>query len=368
MATEHAPDYLPNAGLRAATARQITADVPVYITACILLTVCYIIQIIYAAPPEADHYGHNIRLYFAAALVMFFMDVFIRLWRDRPQSPIDHIKSVYGRRLADPVFLARLPLFALVLCVLPVFSRMKSMIVLFTDFTWDETFIAWDRALFFGYDAWEVLQPMLGFPIVTAVLAFLYHAWILLAYVGTLYLTFYKRSLPIVRQYLLGFFLSWTILGGLMATWLASVGPCFMGPLLGDNHFADQMAYLEAANEDVPIMTLRVQHLLVEWFHANENGLGAGISAMPSLHVAIAFLFYLAMRRISRVGGWVFGTYFVITWISSVHLAYHYAVDGLVSVIAVAILWKLSGAILKWWDARAETLQPALRTKTVPAE
>jgi hypothetical protein len=33
-----------------------------------------------------------------------------------------------------------------------------------------------------------------------------------------------------------------------------------------------------------------------------------------------------------------------------VHLGYHYAADGLVSVIATAILWQASGAILRAWD------------------
>ena len=39
------------------------------------------------------------------------------------------------------------------------------------------------------------------------------------------------------------------------------------------------------------------------------------------------------------------------------HLAYHYAADGLVSVIATAILWQASGAILRGWDRTAARWQ-----------
>ena len=109
--------------------------------------------------------------------------------------------------------------------------------------------------------------------------------------------------------------------------------------------------------------------MLVEWHQGKENGLGAGITAMPSMHVAMAFLFWLAMRRVSPLLGKTFFAYFVITWISSVHLAYHYGVDGLVSVVAVLAIWWSAGAVLSWWGRRMdERDQPSLRTNTVPAE
>jgi hypothetical protein len=142
--------------------------------------------------------------------------------------------------------------------------------------------------------------------------------------------------------------------------------------MLGDPRFDAQMAYLNAANETVPVMTLRVQAMLLEWFAASEDGLGSGITAMPSMHCAIAFLYWIAVRRISARWGAFFAVFFVITWLSSVHLAYHYAVDGLVSLVAVAALWQASGAAIAAWDrwleGRANRVQPALRTNTAPAE
>jgi membrane-associated phospholipid phosphatase len=137
--------------------------------------------------------------------------------------------------------------------------------------------------------------------------------------------------------------------------------------MLGDPRFDAQMDYLNAANEQIPIMVLPVQDMLLEWYAKSENGLGSGITAMPSMHCAIAFLYWLAMRRISPLLGRLFGVFALITWVSSVHLAYHYAVDGLVSLVAIVAIWWASGRIIAGWD-RYLASQAALRTKTVPAE
>ncbi|MFM5923264.1 MAG: hypothetical protein ACKOPG_03635, partial [Novosphingobium sp.] len=85
----------------------------------------------------------------------------------------------------------------------------------------------------------------------------------------------------------------------------------------------------------------------------------------------ICFLFYLAAREISPRAGRVMFALFVVIWIGSVHLAYHYWIDGLVSAIAVYGLWRLSGAFITWWDRTVEERevgQVTLRMNTVPAE
>jgi hypothetical protein len=169
------------------------------------------------------------------------------------------------------------------------------------------------------------------------------------------------------RRFLLGFVLAWSLIGGVMATWLASYGPCFVGPLAGIPDFDAQMAYLRSANTQVPVLTLTVQDMLLERFHTAENGLGSGISAMPSMHVAMCYLFYLAVRELSPKLGRLALAFGLTIWIASVHLAYHYALDGVVSVLAVALIWKGCGALIDWWDARLDRYA-ALRTNTVPAE
>jgi hypothetical protein len=333
------------------------ADAPIYLIAGALLAACFALFWAY----DIDHTGAesipvNARLYLAAALAMVLADVVWLCIRHRPREPAQFLLARYHARLADPGVLARLPLLAVAAAFMPFFSTLKSMIPLFNDYQWDRVFMAWDRVLFFGRDPFETMQPLIGYPIATSLLALLYHAWILLIYVGVLFFLFYPAARSVARQYFLTFVFAWTIVGGVLATMFASVGPCFVGPIFGDPTFDAQMAYLEAANERFPVPTLYVQDLLLQWYHEGERGLGSGITAMPSMHVAMAQLTWLGLRRISPAAGrWAFA-FFVIIWVGSVHLAYHYAVDGLVSVIAIAAIWWASNALLRAWDRRAAQL------------
>jgi hypothetical protein len=65
------------------------------------------------------------------------------------------------------------------------------------------------------------------------------------------------------------------------------------------------------------------------------------------MHVSLAFLFFLAMRKVSRFAGLFFGLFTVIILIGSVHLAYHYAVDGYVSIVTTWLIWLASGPLAR---------------------
>ena len=342
-------------------------EAPIFVFGAILLAVCVALLTSRGVSLNLSGVLENARLFGMFTLILITFDAAIQLNRKRPSSPTAFLKERYTAKPLLNTIISGLPLVAVAIIALPFFSKMKSAIPLFTEYTWDAAFIEWDRAIFFGHDAWEVLQPVIGYPIVTAFLALLYHLWFLLLYPGVMFFVFAKMDSQVRRQFFLSYTLSWALVGGLMATWLASVGPCFLDPLLGNAHFKPQMDYLYAANDQVPIMVLNVQELLLEWHSKAENGLGSGITAMPSMHCAIAFLYWIAVRQISKRWGAFFGVFFFVTWISSVHLAYHYAVDGLVSLLAVAAIWWASQHIIAAWDfilARYATL----RTNTVPAE
>lgn len=350
--------------------RRFWAEGPVYLYAAVCGVAYLAIFARFGASFDPEQARLSFAIFEVSAVAMFFTDLVWRLVCDRPQHPLRWARARYFSVRAALVVLGGLPAMALCIVMIPMFSSLKTMIPLFNPFGWDQAFIEWDRAIFLGQDAWQVLQPVLGYPAVTAGLALTYHLWTFLLYPGCIFIAFYASvGSDLKRRFFLSYAMAWTIVGGVMATFFASVGPVFAKALVGIDRFEPQLGYLRAANEEIPVWTVAVQDMLLARFAAGDSSLGSGISAMPSMHVAIAALFWLAMREVSpRAGRWFLG-FLAVIWIGSVHLAYHYAVDGLVSLIAVFAIWKVSALVFAGWDKlRIPVLQPALRTNTLPTE
>jgi hypothetical protein len=299
---------------------------------------------------------------FGSTLQIFVVPILVHsLWRNKPESPIAFItgqmlNSKVARRLVRG-----LPMLIGVIPFLIAFSMMKSSIGLFNTYGWDASFIAVDRQIH-GVDAWLLLQPMMGYPIITSATAAAYHGWVLLLYGGCIYFALFCRTEVLRRRYFIAFLGIWTVIGVVLATVFASYGPAFVEPLMGIQTFSDQMDYLQAANETYPILVLQVQQTLLEWHLTGNQGLGRGISAMPSMHVALAFLFFLGMRKVSKVLGAASGLFCVIILLGSVHLGYHYALDGYVAIAATLVIWKVAGWLASIMTA---TNQPPLSTTRV---
>lgn len=350
--------------------RRWWGEVPIYLYALGCGGVVLYLWASFDIPYEGAGSTTSFQIIYTAAIGWFFFDIIYRLIRERPDRPLAWAKNRYFTSSSLAALIASVPVLAMCAILIPVFSSLKAMIPLFTQFDWDATFIAWERSLLFGNDAWQVMQPVLGYPLVTAAIAVSYHIWVLLLYLGvTVVALSGSVNDDLRRRFFLSYALAWSLVGGLLATLLASVGPVFAEPILGIPDFAAQMEYLRWANQQVPVMTIPVQDMLLESYTTKDNGLGRGISAMPSMHVAVCVLFWLTAREVSKTAGRIFFWFMVLIWIGSVHLAYHYALDGLVSLAAIWGIWKLVPHVFKAWDALPlPWSQPAFRTNTVPAE
>ena len=307
-----------------------------------------------------DAYAANLLLNFVTLGVMAIFVFAGLLYRERPASPIGFSLALLtnGDWLAN---IARgLPMWIAVIVLMPAFSAMKSSIPLFNSYSWDPAWIAADRAIH-GMDPWQLLQPVLGFPIVTSLLSVAYHAWLFLVYAGTVYFCFLAKDRELRAQYFIGYFAIWTVVGAAMAVAFASVGPCFVAPLFGDHRFDEHMAYLRAANEQYPVFVLGVQEKLLAWHQSGNHGLGTGISAMPSMHVSMATLFALSISKVSRVAGIGAWLFMVTILIASVHLAYHYAVDGYVAIAATVAIWALAKPLARMVVRRSISASEGVR-------
>jgi hypothetical protein len=262
----------------------------------------------------------------------------IGLAKDRPDSPFEYLKTRRPLRHYATRTVIALPFFAMLSLFLPAFSFAKSQVGHVFAYDWDQTFLTLDRAIH-GTDAWRLIHPLIGYAAVTFAISMAYQVWILLLYMAVPWLWIVRMPKSLRQQFGVSYLLCWIIIGGLCANIFASVGPCFLEPITGDSHFRPLMDYLNATDRQFPILALDVQQSLLEWRGKGDGSLGRGISAMPSMHVSVALLTFLGMRRIGRVAGWAFGGFFVVIVLGSVHTGYHYAVDAYASVLLTLLIW-----------------------------
>jgi membrane-associated phospholipid phosphatase len=70
-----------------------------------------------------------------------------------------------------------------------------------------------------------------------------------------------------------------------------------------------------------------------------------GISAMPSMHVAATVLCAMVGWQLNRAVGLILALFAAIIQLGSVHLGWHYAVDGYLSALFTFLIWKWMGRV-----------------------
>lgn len=142
---------------------------------------------------------------------------------------------------------------------------------------------------------------------------------------------------------------------------MSSVGPVMVGDFFADRSFDPMLSVLQQRAPSV----IGIKDALIATM--DNPLLISGISAMPSIHVAIAVAAALWIQRyrvkVLTLVGW---TYAAAIYIGSIHLGWHYATDGLVSAPLVLLVWWLAGKYLGWLEGRELTLgrRPVLYSKT----
>jgi hypothetical protein len=130
------------------------------------------------------------------------------------------------------------------------FGTLKMLMPLMRDFTWDDSFAAADRMLFFGYQPWQFTHAVFGSPFLTDLIDTAYTNWVVLLYTAVLGFALlaprYERA-----RFFLSFAASWLLIGVVGAYAFASAGPCY-AQLVGAvsaAEFAPLMARLKAIHE-----------------------------------------------------------------------------------------------------------------------
>jgi hypothetical protein len=232
---------------------------------------------------------------------------------------------------------------------LSLFSSFKAMIPLLQPFSWDAGLAELDRALHGGIDPWRYLEPLLAHPLLIRALDFIYHpVWSLGLFVLWTWQALDRRRPELRLQLLLAIPTVWIALGSIGGVVFSSAGPCYFAELGGDPHrFGPLLTRLAEIDTHWPLVSHMAQSALWDLYRSGAIGFGSGISAMPSVHVATAFLAVLLARRYGVVPLAFSLAIFMIIAVGSVLLGWHYAVDAYAGVLLVTPIWLACGAVAR---------------------
>lgn len=255
------------------------------------------------------------------------------------------LSDLKARWLTKERLAQALPFICVFMVFISAFSSVKSLIPLVRPYDLDPLFYRLDQSLHFGVDPWRILQPVMGYPIVTFIVNVVYNLWFPVMFAVLYWQAFTLKKAKLRRRFFLSFLLCWIINGSLLAILLSSAGPAFYGRLWPDSvdPYEPLMAYLQMANDVSPVWALATQDMLWRIYEQNGLGVGSGISAMPSLHVSIAWLLVLFGFKLNRYWGYAFALFFAFIMTGSVHLGWHYAVDGYLAILTTSLIWFLVG-------------------------
>jgi len=247
------------------------------------------------------------------------------------------------------------------------FGVMKMVMPAIRPFSWDDRFAAADRALFLGHQPWELTHAIFG-NATTRLIDSLYVSWIALLFAAVLFFALFAPRYLRAR-FFLAFAATWFLVGSVGAYVFASAGPCYAAAIGAASapEFQPLMVRLAALDAQHPLVAVQLQHILWSAHVNHEYSLGMGISAMPSMHNGLALLYLLAVGGMGRTVRLICAFFLAVVFVGSIHLGWHYAVDGLLAFAMTAAIWKGAGAYLDWCGYSAEVPEERATQVSPPA-
>jgi hypothetical protein len=248
------------------------------------------------------------------------------------------LRLAMGQRLSASPWPAALAGTVLIAVGAAAFLPLKYAIPHEIPFWLDRPAALAERSLF-GTDPWLLLDQIFGWW--TVPMDWLYAAW-LPTQLLFLFLLMLAAPSPMKSRALIAYPLIWFVLGAVGAVLLSSAGPIFYDRLYGGDSFAGLRQTLDARG--AWLVSTESDAMWASYIGA-KPGAVAGISAFPSMHVAISFWLVLAARSVAPRFAPLASVYFLLICVGSVQLGWHYASDGLVAVVGTLGLWRLSAFV-----------------------
>ncbi|MBX3568240.1 MAG: phosphatase PAP2 family protein [Rhizobiaceae bacterium] len=226
------------------------------------------------------------------------------------------------------------------------FTSVKNILPLLHDgFAYDRLHADIDAALHGGVDPWRLIQTVWGTESIRQIVEWNYNfLWFLVCYGALFFVATSPRARKHRTRYVVAFMLVWIVVGNILAGAFLSAGPAFYGLVTGDTlRFAEQLEFL--AGREITAVTASYQDYLWNAHVSGQAGLGTGISAFPSVHVALTSLNAYFLCLFSRRLGAVAFCYVGFVELSSVYLAWHYAIDGYAAILVTGLIFAV---VSKW--------------------
>lgn len=266
------------------------------------------------------------------ALIVFVLHYLFAIHREGEESPAKRMARDFDARRAIAVAIATV----LAPITAGAFSAMKAAIPLVVPFYLDGPLTGFEQTIF-GTDAWRISHALLWWA--TPLIDTFYLSWLpvmLLAFNFVLL----SRPSPVKTRAMIAYLLMWPVVGTVGSYLLSSAGPIFHDALLGGHS-----GLLDALQREGAKGTLMAYDHLWTSYANRFATLGGGISAMPSMHIGMACWLALSFRSYFPKQQWIGWTYMGCIWLSSIHLGWHYATDGVGGVIGALLVWRAAGAI-----------------------
>ena len=277
--------------------------------------------------------AHPITRYFIYVPVILFAGLVFAGFYYQPKSPASFIVQKLTERAKGAAIIT-----ATLVVTATAFTTLKHEYSLSIPFFADEELARIDQMLHFG-DPWRylhaILPAIMDYPLFILYSALWFIEVVLAIVVASMLAERFARE-----RYFAALVVSVILLSSPLRILGSSAGPIFYDRIIQSDRFADLMVRLQANHSGADLM--KITDYLYNSYSTKTVEMGTGIAAMPSLHVALAFLNALFAYSINRKAGVVAWIYFVIIQFGSVYFGWHYAIDGYVSIMVVGAIWLLA--------------------------
>lgn len=309
--------------------------------------------------------GHNLQLSFSsftrfirgylllAGIIVLFTAMILKMGSmilvERPKSPL---RSMWHWIIFDAFSPSRLINGAFgmtaIFILVAGFTKAKNNVARFGSYNWDSIWAEVDRIIHGGFYPHELLRPLLGTPWATYVTDFAYWLWYPVLLSACFTASFQPVRSLTRHRFLVALILTWGIGGGVLSIVFSSGGPVYYSAFTSlPDPYAAHIAFLREVHAALPLTAVDIQNAL--WTEkANRNGLSM-ISAMPSMHVAITALIWIACQRSGPVLRVLVSAYAIMIVLGSIHLGWHYAVDSYVGIMIAVLSWQVALPVSRWY-------------------